>query len=166
MAGLTGVILVTGSASADSKTSWQSVTSVIGDSPIKLVDFKDEVNKLKKRFHKDNDKSSDNGNPAASVSVDEQTRSTTAQANCRPDIDVAIEVTRGKCEQPYKSSDFATRFINRTSKHAWVQIEFEAHSGGTGPLQTRTQMFEYRANLKETSYLCAMKARITKCTFD
>ncbi len=166
MVGLAGVFFLSGSASADSKTSLQSATSLIGDSPIKLVDFKDEVNKLKKRFHKDNDRSPDSGNPAAEGPLDEQTRSTTAQASCRPDIDVAIEVTRGKCEQPYKSSDFATRFINRTSKHAWVQIEFEAHSGGTGTLLTRTQMFDYRANLKETSYLCAMKARITKCTFD
>jgi hypothetical protein len=130
-----------------------------------LVDYKEELNKIKKKLHKDSDKPSDNPSPSSGVRATEQQSTGKPAAQCQPESDVTVQVTKRKCARGYRSLDFEVTATNKTGRAMSIELEIQAHNNGDGPLITIQERVNLQPSANSGPNSCATKARITKCSF-
>lgn len=140
--------------------------ATVRSSSMKLIDLKDEIQKLERKLHLRPDKQAGDANPSP-IPPSEGNPSAATTPQCRPNVDVIVEVKKDtKCRQlGYGILDNAVIQKNRTNRPASAQIEVQAHSGGTGPIKTRVQTFVFAPNEDREIWWCATAARILKCSF-
>lgn len=134
--------------------------SVAATASLHPIGAKEELDDLKRRLK--GKKKEDQPPPDAGQSANQATPANAQAApECRPD-DVTVEIDKNSRPNGYKSLDFQVVLTSKHARPADVQLEFMAHSGGTGALGNHVQTVTVPKQ-RYPSYIYAQSARVLRC---